>query len=90
MWNRGAADGRYELRAHLDNASVFCFSADHEAGDIVKEDYGRVPAELACQFSHRRQHIWAYCWLHMRINWAAFAASFGLMTESLLAIIPTW
>lgn len=35
--------------------------------------------------------VWevTYCWLHVRMNWAALAASVGFITEIWLAMIPT-
>lgn len=86
MRNGRAADGRDKLSAHLDDTSVFGFGADHEPSDVVQEDDGCVSVD---QYNKSNKGVGTYSWLHIRMNWAVFAASLGLITEIWLATIPT-
>jgi hypothetical protein len=44
------ADGGDELSSHLDDSGMFGLGADHESGDIVKEDYWCVSGRVSLLF----------------------------------------
>jgi hypothetical protein len=57
VWDSGSGYGGDHLRAAFYDGGVFGFGADHEAGDVLKEDYGGV-SKRVCKSGSNAVEEW--------------------------------